>query len=144
MMKMIALLTLNGYFNYGNRLQNYALQESLNLMNFKVETVVNNNKPSKNKNYTFKERMNNIMNMTFRKMFIILKYKIWLKKKQNEIEKREKNRRKIFKVFTLNYIKETDYSISDNNIPEKLSDRYDYFIAGSDQVWNPNYNFGSS
>lgn len=143
-MKKIALLTLNGYFNYGNRLQNYALQEILNLMNFKVETVINNNKPSKNKNYTFKERMNNIMNMTFRKMFIILKYKIWLKKNQNEIEKREKNRRKTFKVFTLNYIKETDYSISDNNIPENLSDRYDYFIAGSDQVWNPNYNLGSS
>ena len=58
---------------------NYTLQV-LNLMGFKVETVINNNKPSKNKNYTLKERMNNIMNMTLRKMFIILKYKIWFKK----------------------------------------------------------------
>ena len=22
-------------------------------------------------------------------------------------------------------------------VPEKLSEKYDYFIAGSDQVWNP-------
>ena len=63
-MKKIAILTLNGYFNYGNRLQNFALQEILKSMKFEVETVINNNKPVKNKNYTFKERINNLMNKT--------------------------------------------------------------------------------
>ena len=29
-------------------------------------------------------------------------------------------------------------------MPDDLSDQYDYFITGSDQVWNPNYLYGSS
>ena len=49
-MKKIAILTLNGYFNYGNRLQNYALQEILKTYKFDVETVINNTKEIYNKN----------------------------------------------------------------------------------------------
>lgn len=35
-MKKIAVLTLNGYFIYGNRLQNYATQEVLKPLRFEV------------------------------------------------------------------------------------------------------------
>ena len=36
----IGIITLNGYFNYGNRLQNYALQETLKSFGYEVETVL--------------------------------------------------------------------------------------------------------
>src|SRR5699024_11723880 len=37
-LRKIGIITLNGYFNYGNRLQNFALQETLKRYNFEVET----------------------------------------------------------------------------------------------------------
>src|SRR5690606_28828615 len=58
---------------------------------------------------------------------------------KKEISKSFFIRTEIFKKFTSDYIKETDYYISDDNIPEGLSAKYSYFITGSDQVWNPNY-----
>ena len=38
-MKKIYILTLNGYHNYGNRLQNFALQQVLEDFKFNVTTV---------------------------------------------------------------------------------------------------------
>lgn len=38
-MKKIAIITLNGYFNYGNRLQNYALTKILESLDFDVSTI---------------------------------------------------------------------------------------------------------
>ena len=37
-MKRVAIITLNGYHNYGNRLQNDALQEILKSLDFEVNT----------------------------------------------------------------------------------------------------------
>lgn len=38
--KRICIITLHGYVNYGNRLQNYALQEALRNFSEEVETLV--------------------------------------------------------------------------------------------------------
>lgn len=38
-MKKVAIITLFGYFNYGNRLQNYAMQELLKKHNCEVDTI---------------------------------------------------------------------------------------------------------
>ena len=38
--KKIGILTLNGYHNYGNRLQNFALEESINQLGCKSETII--------------------------------------------------------------------------------------------------------
>lgn len=140
-MKRIGILTLNGYFNYGNRLQNYALQEIITEMNFNVETIINNNKEivySQNK-----EKSSVIKRLTVlpkKKILKGIKYKFQklLYKHNSEV------RTKAFKKFTFEYIKETKFRISDGNIPANLSDKYDYFITGSDQVWNPRNLHGSS
>jgi len=42
-MKKIGLVTLNGYFNYGNRLQNYALTKFLEKNGYKVYTIWDKN-----------------------------------------------------------------------------------------------------
>lgn len=138
-MRKIAILTLNGYFNYGNRLQNFALQEVLKSMEFEVETIIISNKPQ-NKSYSLKKRISDTFKKSPMEIYNRIKYKIKRQKKQFL----SRYRTRTFKEFTLDYIKETDYSISDKELPDNLSARYDYFVAGSDQVWNPSYNYGSS
>lgn len=38
-MKKIGIITLCGNYNYGNRLQNYAMQEVYKILGFEVETI---------------------------------------------------------------------------------------------------------
>ena len=39
-MRKIGILTINDYNNYGNRLQNYAVQEVLLKQGFNVQTII--------------------------------------------------------------------------------------------------------
>lgn len=118
------IITIIDNNNYGNRLQNYAVQEYLKKKGIDVSTL------------------KNIEDLNFRKNFIyrILKYiyrstKHFLKK----ILKKEKegfiNRKKRFEEFNknINFYKRyvTAYS--------KVNSKFDYFITGSDQVWNPSF-----
>lgn len=141
-MRSIGIITIIDYNNYGNRLQNYATQEVLKSLGFSVETIINypqNNNCDNNTNalnkihklrqYTLKELLTKIMNKT------ILK---------NKIKKLKNSRIESFKNFTKINIMETNYTISDDNIPKGLSDEFDYFVTGSDQVWNPTFRYGSS
>lgn len=137
-MGKIAILTLNGYFNYGNRLQNYALQEVLKDMGFEVETVINNTKISRQINDT--SRLRKIKDKNLKELSKILRSKIGNYLFKNELNQK---RMQIFKDFTNLYINETNYSISKDDIPNGLSNRYEFFVTGSDQVWNPNYRGGS-
>lgn len=110
-MNKIAIITINDDNNYGNRLQNYAVQITLNKFNFEATTL--------------KIKKNTIDIKRIIK--IIINYK-----NQQKFEKRVFS----FKKFNKCYIKELNMP-DINNI---LNDRYDYFIVGSDQVWNPNFN----
>src|SRR5699024_7280148 len=67
------------------------------------------------------------------------------KKAENYLYKNklDQQRTQIFKEFSLSYIDETEFSISEDYIPNDLPDRYDFFVTGSDKVWNPNYRKGS-
>lgn len=135
-MKKVAILTLNGYYNYGNRLQNYALQESIKSLGFIVETIIYDRRTEKQ---TLIKRINNLINNSIKDVCVIINKKIWGRIVKESIKKRIN----VFKKFTFDYIKETDYTISKNNIPDDLADKYDYFVTGSDQVWNPS-NLGNS
>lgn len=144
-MRKIGIVTLNGYFNYGNRLQNYALQSKLEILGFNVETIIidiqKRNKTSNTKPYSIVSRLKNKdFNKLFNKSIAKLNNRIY----KAQINESNKLRTEIFKKFTLDYIKETDFTISDGNIPEDLLNKYNYFVVGSDQVWNPSYIKGSS
>lgn len=122
-MKKAAILTINDNNNYGNRLQNYAVQESLIKYNVEVKTIINNT--------VFKEKIT--LNNIFSKVFNKVKNKL-IKSKNTENAKRlqyfnEFNK----KIFWYN----TEINI--NNIPEELNSEFDCFFSGSDQVWNPNF-----
>ncbi|MGO4961244.1 polysaccharide pyruvyl transferase family protein [Jeotgalibaca porci] len=140
-MKKIGIITLNGYSNYGNRLQNYALQKTLESLGFAVETVtIESPKKEINKD---KEKLSNIYMKVKESIDDDLIDKIKRKAyhfiKRKEFSQSNQSRTNVFKDFTKEFIKETEYSISVERIPYNAINEYEYFITGSDQVWNPNF-----
>lgn len=110
----IGLITIIDDNNYGNRLQNYAVQIVLNKFNLKCETVKNT--PlfnTKNK-------------------FILRKIK-YLNKKPYNTYSENINRKKNFELFNQNInLSSKNYTIFSNY-------NYNLLLVGSDQVWNPNF-----
>lgn len=107
-MKKVGIITIYDENNYGNRLQNYAVQEILKDMNFDVETIKNIN----------------------------------LVNGENYLKRAEKvmpQRREKFLKFNSENMKHTQDVVFHHEIDEKFHENYDYFIIGSDQIWN--YNF---
>lgn len=109
-MKKVAIITIES-LNYGNRLQNYALQEVLKSFGYSVNTVHRNYEPKSVKVY-MKRAVQNLM--------------------QTKAAKFRKFDKKI--EFSDVVLKRDDY-------PDGLADEFNYFIVGSDQVWNPHYDF---
>lgn len=134
MAKKIGILTLNGYNNYGNRLQNYALEEVIRSLGFEVETIIVD-RGSDEKLVSRLRKMS-----SFREAFDKISNRIKLYSNREIID----SRKKTFMDFSKKYINETEFVLSKNSIPADLSDKYQYFIVGSDQVWNPNNLHGTS
>lgn len=120
-MKKIGIITIIGSINFGNRLQNYALQESIKKIGeFEVDTI-KNSAPSNHKKIT----LINIL-----KLVKLATYGYF----------RENNskRRKLFLEFDKNIKfnkKRYFYGFGKYN--------YDILVVGSDQVWNPLYRLSS-
>lgn len=145
-MGKVAIVTLNGYFNYGNRLQNYAVQEVLKSYGFEVETLIINinNTNKKVNNNRLKRKMKNLKGKSLKDIYIQAERRLWSSFNKNEISESKLIRTEIFKKFTKDYINETNFLFTGNSINESIVDKYDYFVTGSDQVWNPDYISGSS
>lgn len=118
-MKKVAIITItNSGLNFGNRLQNYALQEMLKKYGVQPETIISAN-----------VCMNSLFMSKLRR---ILKGIV-----------KNTNRRRCFNAFSRKYItasKNIHYGkLNDTSFSEK----YSAFIVGSDQVWNHNFHFNS-
>lgn len=122
MKKKAGIITIIDSDNYGNRLQNYAVQEVIKKQNIEAETIIN---------YVIEEKRKNILYKTIRKVFAKIKHLV--------IDRIPAKRVKNFKKFTEKLIHNTNFVITPTKIKEGLNDEYDYFIVGSDQVWNPNW-----
>lgn len=122
-MKRIAILTITDGQNYGNRLQNYALQEVLKNKGFYVETI---------KRKTFRDK---------KQSTALLQY---LKNEAKRFLGRPTSkhiilRKKRFSMFNKELISFSNYTLHDNISPPNLNSQYDFFIVGSDQVWNAGF-----
>lgn len=133
----VAILTINDYTNYGNRLQNYAVQEVLKNLGVETLTIINttrHNNFNENKNMFSKyiTKINTIgINGIVRKIIFRIK---------GIDEKKLKSSKEInFREFSKLYISESELKINEGNIPTDIGRYFDYFITGSDQVWNPNF-----
>lgn len=132
-MKKIAILTINDYNNYGNRLQNYATQEVLKKQGFYVETLIHTLDIA----YLKKENISLLKKISRKIKYTVLAFKHKSKiKLQNERVKR-------FQIFTSSNIVESKFEISETSLPKDLSDKYNYFVTGSDQIWNPYFRYCS-
>ena len=111
-MKKVGILTIYDIHNYGNRLQNFAVQEFLKEMNIEPKTIKNENN----------------------RYIVKIKRLIKALVKHNEY-KREKN----FIRFNKKYINFSNYTVDCKKTNIKFQNKYDFFITGSDQVWNPTF-----
>lgn len=132
--KKVGILTINDYANYGNRLQNYAVQEILKNLEVEPVTVINLTKISK---ASLIENRDIPKDNSLNKMYKVFKRKLYNGYHRNKIKQLKDEKVSRFKDFTKKYIDETDYSITSGNVPATVNDEFDYFVTGSDQVWNP-------
>lgn len=118
-MKKISIITIYDENNFGNRLQNYAVQEIAKKLNNEVISV------RYQRDYEIK-----------------LKYriKILLRELKRYLNKDNRNKKlKLFRNFNQN-IKVTDKMYNPKNIIKyDKKNNTDYYIVGSDQVWNPHF-----
>lgn len=134
-MDKVGIITLNGYFNYGNRLQNYALQEFIKMNGYECETI--KNKTFLNKcellGVNKKSKIQRLLEKDLKQLCEIINKKI-NRRKINSINSERTN---VFKDFSKKYINETEFSIEVGKIDQSLEKNYDYLVTGSDQIWNP-------
>lgn len=143
-MKNIAISTINNHDNYGNRLQNYATQEVLKSLGFHVDTIKNYKKPITEKSFESKiKKFPKLKGRGMEEISSLLWKKIDYKFKKSHYDTLNRRRIAVFQKFTENNINETNYNIFDEGVLNHVSNRYKFFITGSDQVWNPNFRHGS-
>lgn len=134
--KKIGIITLHGYKNYGNKLQNYALQEVVKSIGFALNTIVIEDVILSENNYV--RKLKKITKMSFKNVC----KKVFIKLKNRRFEFANKdvinNRTKCFKDFSKKYLNEVFFNNTKETL-KKISNEYDYFITGSDQVWNTIY-----
>jgi len=139
--KKVGILTLNGYFNYGNRLQAYATQQVIRSLGFNAHIIIIKDISSnKDKINRFKGKINRLriklfrasLKETYMKILNKIRGKIIFSMNRNIIEERVK----IFRNFSKKYLSEICYYNTEESL-KNLSNNYDFFITGSDQVWNP-------
>lgn len=111
-MKKIAIVTIVG-INFGNKLQNYALQKVLEDFGCTVQTL-RRNQSKKGFIYRLKTAV-----------------QITLQTKGAKFRQFDKN------------IHFSDFVVERDNYPFDLNQQYDFFVAGSDQIWNPYFDFAA-
>lgn len=111
----IAIITIYGEENYGNKLQNYAIKKM-------IENIIDNSVYTIKPKQTIKQKILNILSKLH-----IGKYKHL---KKDCFDQRKMSN---FKTFSKKYLNVTKY-----NTLNKLNEEYDLFFVGSDQVWNTN------
>lgn len=123
-MQRFAIRTIYGLYNYGNRLQNYALQQIMCSALSSGSTLIEN-----------PQSISPVKRLA--KMFLKKeKGKILLKTcKDFQKEKADKNRKNNFLSFTEQHI--APRHIPDSQLTSFSEHSLDFLIAGSDQIWNP-------
>ena len=112
----IGIITINDNDNYGNRLQNYAVQQFIG--------------KDKNECYTIK----NIPQLNGKEKILLkfIKYII------TRVTRKAKNKKRLKAFYEFN--ENINFSKHHYITPyTKIYKEFDYFITGSDQVWNPKF-----
>lgn len=132
----IKTITCHNVYNFGASLQAYALMTYLQNEGYDAEII--DYKPDYlSKHYKFDV----IGNPVYEKN-ILLKYAYLFAKFPGRYKAYKGLRKKRFDEFTKNHLKTTDIRYTSNEMLKDNLPNADIFIAGSDQIWNTNFNNG--
>lgn len=161
--RTVGIVTIVDYTNYGNRLQNYAVQSVLNRLGFDAETIINfpnaSGEPGKawTREHTDearrKLRAGRMSRLTDRlrgqgplhvAANVLQKLRRRYAPSASEREAAAVLKLKLAKAangraFTRANIRETDFTVYRDTPGAPLNARFDHFVVGSDQVWNPHF-----
>ncbi len=132
----VGIITLHGNNNYGNKLQNYALQEVLKGLDLLVHTLILSE--HRTVRSTLFSRFRTLFRQTPSKSIDIVTKRIGRNRYYNRNKELLELRTNVFKQFSHDYLSERFYKLDSDKVT-KINDEYDYFVTGSDQVWNPIY-----
>lgn len=121
-MKRIGIVTISGSIvNYGNQLQNYAVQKVLQKMGYNAETI-----------YDVRWVKNPILLWSYWKSIIhlVTRYRYFPVKHKKALR---------FFLWNRKYINHCPIIIHSVEDEQKLCYLYDGFVVGSDQIWGPTY-----
>lgn len=134
--KTVVIVTIDDYINYGNRLQNYALTKLLQNEGFKV---YNGLEVLTKEDWVI--RTNGKIKKIIKKCtpFWFVRERLYSPQDKSGLKK---EREKRFLDFIHSYTIVLDPIVCVNHsYADRVLEKYgiDYYIAGSDQVWNPYY-----
>ncbi len=150
-MKKIGIITINDNINYGNRLQNLAVELLLKNMGFEARTIANI--PYEDTEYIDRKYLKKSPTQQIKS---ILKNNKTLNELNNKIKKKDspqskqkkdellKKRRINFENFNNKYLHFYPGLIDGKNVPLGIEEEFDLFSAGSDQIWNPSFKQGNA
>lgn len=156
-MKKAGILTITRGQNYGNKLQNFAVQEVLKQLGFEPETLVNTTErgfPDRIRSvenrlspaYLMKSVRARLGNRLYLKddSHSMIGSALWVNQNRALISRLQRQRVQAFERFTREHIRMSSFTIDKDHLPEERLSAFDYFVTGSDQVWNPVYRYTSS
>lgn len=124
-MKKVAIVTLTKNPNYGNALQNIALHNVLHKIGVEAQTVINYDGSSL---FIRKGNIKYYCNVAFNR---------------HNLRGLEKRRKRFVECIS-KYVRFSKAYWIENHIQNFSPSEFDYFIAGSDQIWNPFFGLASS
>lgn len=158
-MRKIGIVTLNGGTNFGNKLQNYALQRVIAELGYQAVTLQNHVTEGIGVHRAESPTRRFDLSRYTRAVRSRLHYKYHLKNSKGggllwdcafaclhrkKIKKTLSERDRVFRAFEAESIKLDPVPITDLAASNLNSEEYSAFVAGSDQIWNPYYSFTSA
>lgn len=158
-MKKVGIATMVGGSNYGNSLQNYAVQEIVASLGYEAYTLDNRTKrgflvPAK-KPISVTKKLCPAYIVAYRRTRLYSKYgcknsrdcslRGLTEAKRNVSQYREvcQRRREKFAVFNQTHIRFDSHGIDNQTFPREHLQSFYAFVSGSDQVWNPYFHSNS-
>lgn len=135
-MKKVKVITINDLTNYGNRLQNYAVQEVLSKMDFYPENMIDETYYSETKEKFFSSKIWIKKLLYLVRFFVCESFSKKIVAWNNQIT-RNRNFNEFNKYIKYSGIKVTDKTLNNSPLDNEI------FIVGSDQVWNPKFAMSS-
>lgn len=130
-MKKIGIITQQGGENFGNKLQNFAVEQIISSLGFAVESIIE--KPNKKSKRQIVNSVKKFMNMPYERKKYEIKRVTAQTKEQILYHNLLDKRRKTFSTFSENHLHPKEY-----NINKEIGELFHCFVVGSDIIWSPN------